>query len=316
MIELQTLELVFQLEAQASGNMPYNSGSVFRGVIGNELHRKSCIFPNNSCENCQYIKECSYGSLFQPVSDVFAPKYMKTMKYLTPPFLIEPPLFLHGRWKKGEEKQITIKLFGQLTKKQIFDIIDSLFTMGKLGVGPDRITFNVVQAYKILSDSIHDSLLDQGQIIITKLIMENRSWATHEEVSEPLLITLDSPLRIQSKGKIQRTLNEPLFIQSVIRRVRFLIDLYSVNDNFNEDIISRDNLNELQFVKQDFKWENFRRYSSRQEEEVDLGGVVGMFQITGIPTSFIPWVCCGSYAHIGKQTVFGLGKYSVWSSLN
>lgn len=52
-----------------------------------------------------------------------------------------------------------------------------------------------------------------------------------------------------------------------------------------------------------FTWRDWTRYSSRQQQKVDLGGVVGRWQLTGEPPPFLSFLC------LGKEAVFGLDGY-------
>jgi CRISPR/Cas system endoribonuclease Cas6 (RAMP superfamily) len=42
-----------------------------------------------------------------------------------------------------------------------------------------------------------------------------------------------------------------------------------------------------------------------------LGGIMGSARYKGSLTPFIPYLKLGTYTHIGKNTTFGFGRYSL-----
>ena len=64
------------------------------------------------------------------------------------------------------------------------------------------------------------------------------------------------------------------------------------------------------------RWWDWQRYSARQQTTMNLGGLVGSFELSGdseIIQKFLPLLKIGEWLHVGKGTTFGLGKYQVRS---
>ena len=60
------------------------------------------------------------------------------------------------------------------------------------------------------------------------------------------------------------------------------------------------------------RWFDWTRYSSRQQQEMALGGVVGQWHLhTNADTleQLWPWLWLGQWLHVGKNASFGLGGY-------
>ena len=58
-------------------------------------------------------------------------------------------------------------------------------------------------------------------------------------------------------------------------------------------------------------WQDWERYSSRQDQRMKFGGFIGSVTYQGRLNPFMPFISLGEIIHIGKNTTFGLGKYVV-----
>jgi len=61
--------------------------------------------------------------------------------------------------------------------------------------------------------------------------------------------------------------------------------------------------------EKDLVWRDWTRYSSRQQQKIALGGVVGAWRIRGDLAPFLPFLHLGQWLHVGKEATFGLGGY-------
>ena len=66
---------------------------------------------------------------------------------------------------------------------------------------------------------------------------------------------------------------------------------------------------EVRTLQDETTWASFRRYSSFQSKSEPLEGVVGSAVYEGSMGEFLPLLRTGELAHVGKQAVFGLGRY-------
>jgi CRISPR-associated endoribonuclease Cas6 len=63
--------------------------------------------------------------------------------------------------------------------------------------------------------------------------------------------------------------------------------------------------------ERELHWREWTRFSSRQKQEMTLGGVVGDWVIRGDLEPLMPWLWLGQWLHVGKNATMGMGSYSL-----
>ena len=59
----------------------------------------------------------------------------------------------------------------------------------------------------------------------------------------------------------------------------------------------------------DLRWFDWGRYSQRQQQEMQLGGLLGNVQLQGDLAPFVELLYLGQWLHVGKNATMGLGGY-------
>jgi len=62
---------------------------------------------------------------------------------------------------------------------------------------------------------------------------------------------------------------------------------------------------------EDLHWFDWGRYSQRQQQEMQLGGLLGSLHLQGDLAPFAQLLHQGQWLHVGKNTSFGLGGYTL-----
>ena len=66
----------------------------------------------------------------------------------------------------------------------------------------------------------------------------------------------------------------------------------------------------IPIAKRALHWREWTRYSSRQNEKLQMGGLVGSFELAGaVLDRFWPLLWLGQWTHAGKGCSMGLGRY-------
>lgn len=135
--------------------------------------------------------------------------------------------------------------------------------------------------------------------------------ATGDNHHSTITISLRTPLRIRFDGQITQSFEFHVLLRNLLRRVSSL-SYFHCGQKLDMDF--RGLIEKAATVKQtqsDTRWYDWKRYSTRQEAWMSLGGIVGSVLYEGDLSDFMTLLRLGEYVHVGKGTSFGLGKYEI-----
>ncbi|WP_347274283.1 CRISPR system precrRNA processing endoribonuclease RAMP protein Cas6 [Candidatus Kuenenia sp.] len=126
-----------------------------------------------------------------------------------------------------------------------------------------------------------------------------------------LTISLLTPLRLRFDGHITDKIEFHVLIRNLLRRISSL-SYFHCGEKFQVDFKGLiEKAKAVNQIKSDIHWYDWKRYSTRHEEWMSLGGVIGAVSYEGDLSNFMLFLRLGEYVHVGKGTSFGLGKYEV-----
>ena len=126
-----------------------------------------------------------------------------------------------------------------------------------------------------------------------------------------LTISLVTPLRLRFDGHITDKIEFHVLIRNLLRRISSL-SYFHCGEKFQVDFKGLiEKARTVNQIASDIHWYDWKRYSTRQEEWMSLGGVTGTVLYEGDISDFMLLLRLGEYAHVGKGTSFGLGKYEI-----
>jgi len=291
--------------------LPPYKGSTFRGVFGHALKKIICTFTTHSCDQCLLVQQCVYIKIFEPrrlkIPEMSSIKQMTSMPS---PFVIEPPLTSKTQYQKNDPFDFDLLLFGKIN--ELFPYFIYAFDqMGSIGVGKyindqrgqfklNRVSFQDSIIYQSTEERLRD--INATETLNLEPDLEHR----HKTFS--LKLTLETPLRFKIDRHLSTTLTFEQLVRVMLRRVSFLLTCYgSGNPNLDyQQIIQK--AQSVKTTENQLRWKNWRRYSARQDRKMDMGGLIGSITYEGELAEFMPFIKFCSRVHLGKQTVFGLGK--------
>lgn len=293
--------------------LPPYKGSTLRGGFGKAFKKMVCFQPEqNGCTSCILVANCPYGYIFETAPSEGGEK-LRNYESIPRPFVIEPPLEEKRIYKQGEELVFNLILIGKAISFLPYFII-AFQEVGRIGIGKGRRPFTLksVMAVNPLSHQGQEiynsnrSNLEKAEVFITG----KDFMALDQEVGQ-IQLSFVTMTRIQYEQSYAEKLEFHMLIRNLLRRIS-TTSYY--HNGFELDLDFQGLIERAKAVERDedsLHWVNWERYSSRQDSKINLGGTVGTATYKGQLSEFMPLLRIGELIHLGKGTVFGMGKYEI-----
>ncbi len=130
--------------------------------------------------------------------------------------------------------------------------------------------------------------------------------------AQGVTLHFSTPLRLQQQGHPlgKEEINAKTMLMALIRRQSLLSE-------FHQGVVPEIEYSKLHekaenmLYRHTLTWQDWKRYSSRQQQETPLSGLTGTWELKGDLSPFIHTLYLGQWSHIGKNATFGLGKYTL-----
>jgi hypothetical protein len=151
----------------------------------------------------------------------------------------------------------------------------------------------------------------------------------HQSNADRITLHIHTPMRLQSQGKPLGVgqLTPRALIAAVARRTALLMDFHAgappAPNGHTSWGAAAQHITALANTlsdTQDLRWFDWTRFSSRQQREMTLGGVMGTWTLHAPATDSAhsdtlaqlwPWLWLGQWLHVGKNATMGLGGYTL-----
>jgi hypothetical protein len=293
--------------------LPFFAGSMLRGAFGHALRHLACMTRKPSCEGCSLRAMCPYPRLFEPYGhSVAAVGLPAGSAQPPPPFVLEPPPLGVTRIDVGAEWSFGLRIFGRAARDLPL-IVEAWRRALERGLGESRARGELLKVNFL-----------QG---VTELSLYDASTATLDRPPEPIgettvfhrpadvVLNLVTPLRLQSNA--QRLRREDLSMRRLVgdalRRARLVVA--ATGDAQAQALVASwpvvDWLAHADraVLSADLHWRDWTRRSSRQRQQMTLGGWMGTIAITDASPVIFAALNIGAQLGLGKETVFGMGRY-------
>lgn len=284
--------------------LPAFAGSTLRGVFGGAL-RATCLTKAKVCDSCPLLASCPYAMVFEP-RPPSAEHPLQDFSQIPRAYVIEPPQWGEKTYVQGDTLSFHLVLAGRVLEQ--LPLILWAFHKGfQRGVGRGDGTASLARVWHVADDEATLILDGPGNRIIghAGAVLPAPSFA-----GKAVTLHVDSPLRLQTNGR-RATAEEftpRKLLTTLIRRIALISEFHGAGTLALDFKALAAQAETLGSDKQ-LTWRDWTRYSSRQQQKMELGGVVGSWQLTGELTPFLPFLHLGQWLHVGKEAVFGLGGY-------
>ena len=299
-------EYRIRLRFRRSGHLSTYIGNTLRGGFGKALRDVTCSQPGKSCAECALQQDCAYSYLFETRVPGDAPM-MRLYPHAPHPFVLRPPSMHGATVQAGDGMDITLILIGNALPYFPFFIL-ALERLGNLGLGAERVSFEI--------SSITDhraSLLFDAQARRPLIQPKPLSLLAWPGSSKTVVFRLhySTPMQIKRDGKILRSADFGALVSTALRRLELLCRLHGAGVFTLNAAALAQRARQARLVSDQTRWRDLSRYSRRQERCVPMGGVTGTADFTGDMGLFEPILSLASRIHVGKNTAFGHGFFSM-----
>lgn len=294
----------FYYDAPHPIRLPDYPGSAWRGALGHALKRTVCVVRNTPCNQCLLKNACAYSYVFETPPPGNAEK-MRKYNAAPHPFVLRLP----ENTASNLPYQLDLILFGH--GQRFFPyLIHALQMAGNEGIGGKRQIFELLQI---------DELDDQGgcRCIYKDGALQAQSPAISPPIPDMparMELTFHTPLRIKHDQKNVTADNFTFgaLFSTLLRRIS-MISYFHTDTPLDTDFAGlTTQAKQVTIAEQQLKWFDWTRYSSRQQTEMNLGGLVGNITLdTSGLEDFWPYLWLGQWTHVGKATSMGMGAYSI-----
>jgi len=304
-----------------AGNLrlPEFAGSLLRGQFGAALRRTACMTGESRCDGCGLRQTCPYPAIF----DAPAPQEHALQKFSQVPnsYVIEPPPLGTPSVQAGGVLCFHMVLAGR-SLGQLPLIAHAWIRAFAQGIGHDRIRGEVEEI--ALVESPTTLLADSGTLPHAAILVwdagaqrilphEARLRVPAFPAIDALALSIHTPLRLQSQGRPleAKELGPRTLLGQLVRRASLILEFHAGLPPSGEEaslVRSSDALHQ----HKDLRWRDWTRYSTRQQQQMHLGGVIGTWTLAGPSLQpLLPWLWAGQLLHAGKNATFGMGAYNL-----
>lgn len=295
------IKLRFRLLFEQDTILPEHKVSALRGGMGEMLLRQNCV-SDRECEKCIFEEAC------------IVTKTMYTYMKRKPPFM-------HGKdsvgylieceddrtvIKAGDYVEFFLTLFGN-NIVYFGQYLQAFYQLGVHGIGKHRSHYAIID----ITNMFGEPLLEDGCINMEYYYPESiaeyvkRRKRYLQETGSQNKIIFYTPLSLKFQGEYLRKYSAEGVFRAVFRRI-MMLDYFC---EIYEDCLECENFPNI--IKQSVERKSVKRYSTTQNEKVDLRGIQGFMELEEIPEEYLDYILAGELLHIGKNTSFGFGRYEV-----
>jgi hypothetical protein len=285
--------------------LPDYAGSLLRGQFGAALRRTACMTRAKTCDGCPLLVTCPYPAIFDsPAPPVHA---LQKFSRVPNPYVIEPPPLGTRAIAAGDTLSFGMVLVGRALE-QLPLIVYSLQRALRQGLGRHRAGGELVTITHDDADGdTHVWDGEAGRLLAHDAALALPDFAGHREAR----LSIVTPLRLQDNGHpaAGEALSARRLVTALIRRAALLFEFHAGLPGLGASARELARHAETLASEQDLAWHDWTRYSSRQQRQMTLGGMLGTWTLHGDLAPVLPWLWLGQWLHAGKNASMGMGCY-------
>lgn len=295
-------------------SLPPFKGSALRGAFGHAFKRMVCLQHGAHCNSCQESARCAYSYVFEtpapPDSQV-----LRTHEAVPRPFVFEPPLDSRLDYAPGDNLVFNLVLIGRAIEYLPCFVL-AFKELGAEGLGRQRGQFRLQQVWAQdplgpWETLIYDGPTDSFRNAEMNASIDDVQRAASRLPEQDLVVRFLTPTCLKSKGRIAQQPPFHVLIRALLRRMSSL-SYFHCGERWDTDYKGLiEQAQQVETTQAEVSWQDWKRYSSRQNQWIGAGGMVGWLRFAGPLSGYRFLLVLGTIVHVGKGCVFGNGLYRI-----
>ena len=307
--------------------LPEYAGSLLRGQFGAALRNVACMTRQPRCPGCPLLQTCPYTRIFEAPPPAKGQHALQDFSQIPNPYVMEPPTPGARMLATGDVLEFHMVLIGHALD-QLALIVFALQRALSTGLTRQRVPADLMQvdwldaqgvAHPVWTSKQPTLLEHAAQVTVPAIkTVAAHAYATGATATNDCKITLhiQTPMRLQQQGKPLGVgqLTPRALVATLARRIALLMEFHAGQSGWGEVARQITHQSETLTDTRDLHWFDWTRYSSRQQQEMTLGGVLGRWSLHGSAQTLAalwPWLWLGQWMHVGKNATMGLGGYTL-----
>lgn len=298
---LPIARLQLTVRAEAPLALPPYAGSMLRGAFGHALLALSPL-PHTIDQPCALHTSCLYCQLFS--APPLPGHCLQKFSHMPQPYVIEPPTSGGQRLQAGQTFSFGLVLIGKALG--LLPVVLQAWQRAlQTGLGASNTPCSLLEVI----DETGTQFLPLNRERLSNL---NSRLPPTPSLGNQSTLHFHTPLRLQVRGKPARAgqLTARDLLVTLARRTQLLCDVHLGAAAPQQDFAALSTLAAaITLPCADLRWFDWGRYSQRQQQEMQLGGLLGGVQLQGDLAPFAELLHLGQWLHVGKNATMGLGGY-------
>lgn len=297
----------FTCALDAPLRLPDYAGSLLRGSFGAALRRTTCMTGLPRCPACPLYRTCPYPALFEtPPRETALRQHFSSVPN---PYVVEPPPLGGGVVGGTTPLVFAMVLVGAETLRQLPLIVHAWQRALRHGLGRARVPGQLQRVEWVGEGGLAETVFEYpssqvlGHTAALQLPAELRATR--------LTLHIETPMRLQHQGRPlgPDQLDLRTLALAAARRASLVLGLHAGLAPLDDMAPLLEEVQGLRDDRTALRWHDWTRYSSRQQQEMTLGGVVGRWELAGTLQEVLRWLWLCQWLHLGKNATMGMGAY-------
>lgn len=305
-LRIRYIKLHFTVTMLEDTELPADKVSALRGGMGEMLLRANCV-RDRDCGHCDFEKECIVRRTMYSKYDII-PQFVKTSDSIG--YILECENY-DQEFGAGDLLQFNLILFGK-TIVYFNQYMQAFFALGNEGIGKEYARYQIVSVTNTQNQPllVNDAVYMHNYQVQTIDEYVNYRISRIRRPDGQKSLVFHTPVTLKYQGEFLGDYNIEAIWNAALRRI-YMMECFEGMEHTVYDIGELRDFTLPRIVEQEKHYGGVRRYSSTQDRKMVLSGIKGYVRLDMIPDQMLPLLLAGELIHIGKNTSFGFGRYSV-----